>query len=39
MEDYEYLALLEQRAGAKAAKEIVDIVAPNWWNFSKDWNK
>ena len=36
MEDYEYLALLEQRAGAKAAKEIVDIVAPNWWNFSKD---
>ena len=36
MEDYEYLALLERRAGTKAAKEIVDIVAPNWWNFSKN---
>jgi hypothetical protein len=31
MEDYEYFALLEKLAGRKAAKEIVDTVAPNWW--------
>jgi len=36
MEDYEYLALLEKRAGRKAARKIVDTVAPNWWDFSKD---
>jgi hypothetical protein len=36
MEDYEYLSLLERLAGRKAAKEIADTVAPNWWDFSKD---
>jgi len=39
MEDYEYLALLEESAGRKAAKRIVDMVAPNWWNSSKDWRQ
>ena len=36
MEDYEYLTILEKLAGQKAVKEIVDIIAPNWWNFSRD---
>jgi hypothetical protein len=36
MEDYEYLAILEKLAGKKAVKKIVDTIAPNWWNFSKD---
>ena len=35
MEDYEYFTLLEKLAGRKAAKKIVDTVAPNWWDFSK----
>ena len=35
MEDYEYFALLEKLAGRKAAKEIVDTIAPSWWDFSK----
>jgi hypothetical protein len=35
MEDYEYFALLDRLAGRKAAKEIVDTIAPNWWGFSK----
>ena len=36
MEDYEYMAILEKLAGKKAVKKIVDIIAPNWWNFSKN---
>ncbi len=36
MEDYEYLALLEKLAGRKTVKEIVDTVAPNWRDASKD---
>jgi hypothetical protein len=36
MEDYEYLAILEKLAGKKVVKKIVDTIAPNWWNFSKD---
>jgi len=36
MEDYEYLALLEKHAGPEAAKKIVDTIAPNWRDFSKD---
>ncbi len=36
MEDYEYFALLEQRAGAAAVKEVVDRIAPNWWDYSRD---
>jgi len=39
MEDYEYLALLEKLGGRNVAKDIVDAVAPNWWNFSKDCNQ
>jgi len=35
MEDYEYFALLEKLADRKAAKAIVDTIAPNWWDFSK----
>jgi len=36
MEDYEYFAILEKLAGEKAVKKIVDTIAPNWWDFSKD---
>ncbi len=36
MEDYEYFAILEKLAGREAAKKIVDTIAPNWWDFSKD---
>jgi len=36
MEDYEYFAILERLAGKEAVKKIVSIIAPNWWNFSKD---
>ncbi len=36
MEDYEYLALLEKRGGADAVKKIVDRIAPNWWEYSRD---
>jgi len=39
MEDYEYLVILEEFAGKKAVKKIVDTIAPNWWNFSKDPDK
>jgi len=35
MEDYEYFVILEKLAGRKAVTEIVDEIAPNWWNFSK----
>lgn len=38
MEDYEYFALLERHAGKEAAKKIVDTIAPNWWDFSKNPN-
>ena len=36
MEDYEYFALLEQRGGAEAVRRIVDKIAPNWWEYSRD---
>ena len=36
MEDYEYFAILERLAGKETVKKIVSIIAPNWWNFSKD---
>lgn len=46
MEDYEYFVILEKLAAPqgvlrskKAVKEIVDAIAPNWWNFTKDPNK
>jgi len=36
MEDYEHFVILERLAGKKNVKEIVDTIAPNWWDFSKD---
>ncbi|MFA7172272.1 MAG: glycoside hydrolase domain-containing protein [Kiritimatiellia bacterium] len=36
MEDYEYLTLLEQRAGAAAVRKVVDRVAPTWWGYTRD---
>lgn len=36
MEDYEYFALLEKRAGRPAVDEIVARLAPNWWDYSRD---
>ena len=35
MEDYDYFAILEGLAGKPAVKQIVDQVAPNWWEFAK----
>jgi len=39
MEDYEYFSILEKLADKKTVKNIVDTIAPNWWNFSKDSNE
>jgi hypothetical protein len=39
MEDYEYLAILERLAGRKSVRKIVDTVAADWWNFSRDAGK
>jgi hypothetical protein len=36
MEDYEYFAILERLADKKTVKKIIDTIAPNWWDFSKD---
>jgi len=36
MEDYEYFMILEKLTDKKTVKNIVDAIAPNWWNFSKD---
>ncbi len=36
MEDYEYFALLEQRAGPQAVRKIVDRIAPSWWEYCRD---
>jgi len=36
MEDYEYFVILEKLADKKTVKKIVDTIAPNWWNFSKE---
>ncbi len=36
MEDYEYFAILEKLAGNAAVKQIVDTIAPNWWDFAKE---
>ncbi|MBN2594184.1 MAG: DUF4091 domain-containing protein [Sedimentisphaerales bacterium] len=36
MEDYEYFAILEKLTDKKTVKKLVDTIAPNWWNFSKD---
>ena len=39
MEDYEYFAILEKLADKMTVKKIVDTIAPNWWNFSRNANK
>jgi len=39
MEDYEYLAILEKLAGKEEVIKIVDSIAPNWWDFSKEPDK
>jgi hypothetical protein len=39
MEDYEYFAILEKLTDKKAVKKIVDTIAPNWWDFSKNPNE
>ncbi len=36
MEDYEYFALLEQRAGAAAVQKIVNRITPTWWGYTRD---
>ena len=36
MEDYEYFALLERRAGAAAVRKVVDRIAPTWWGWARD---
>jgi hypothetical protein len=36
MEDYEYFALLEKVAGSESVQKIVDRIAPNWWDYSRD---
>jgi len=36
MEDYEYFALLEKRAGPQAVQKAVDRIAPNWWDYCRD---
>ncbi len=36
MEDYEYFVILEKLGGKDAVKNIVDTIAPTWWEFSKE---
>jgi hypothetical protein len=36
MEDYEYFALLERLGGEEALDKIIDRIAPNWWDYTKD---
>jgi len=36
MEDYEYFAILEKMAGKKIVEKIVNTIAPNWWDFTKE---
>jgi hypothetical protein len=39
MEDYEYFTILEELAGKKIVQKVVNTVAPNWWDFSKEPDK
>ena len=39
MEDYEYFAILERFTDKKTVMKIIDTIAPNWWNFSKNPNE
>jgi len=36
MEDYEYFVLLETTSGKESLRKIVDRVAPNWWDYTRD---
>jgi hypothetical protein len=36
MEDYEYFALLEKHGGKDAVQKMVDRIAPNWWDYTRD---
>ncbi|MHB9029257.1 MAG: DUF4091 domain-containing protein [Candidatus Latescibacterota bacterium] len=36
MEDYEYFVILERLAGPEEVVRIVNTVAPEWWNCTKD---
>ena len=36
LEDYEYFVILEKLAGKEIVEKIVDTIAPNWWDFSKN---
>jgi hypothetical protein len=36
MEDYEYFAILEKLSGKEIVEKIVNTIAPNWWDFSKE---
>ena len=36
MEDYEYFTILEKLAGKGIVEKIVNTIAPNWWDFSKE---
>jgi len=39
MEDYEYFVILERLADKQTVKKLIDAIAPNWWNFSRDPNE
>jgi hypothetical protein len=39
MEDYEYFVVLEKLTDRNTIKKIVDTVAPNVWDFSKNPNE
>jgi hypothetical protein len=36
LEDYEYFAILEKMGQKKFVKEMVDSIAPKWWDFTTD---
>jgi len=36
MEDYEYFVILDERGGGDVVEDIVDSIAPSWWEFTRD---
>jgi len=36
MEDYEYFALAQQRAGDSAVMKVVDRIATSWWDYCRE---
>jgi len=36
MEDYEYFALLEKHGGKAIVQQVVDRIAPSWWQYCRD---